>query len=126
MTISSSPSPGDRSSVAALEQLRLVADNLPLFIVHCDADRRYLFVNRPYAARFGLAPEDLVGQRIEVVEILSSSGRLGLSAASHQPISDALGRSSRSLLRFLDVGLRPAPRLAAVDFAVRALNRREI
>ena len=46
-------------------QMRLVTDNLPVFIVYCDADERYRFVNQPYAARFGLRPDDLLGRRIE-------------------------------------------------------------
>ena len=50
---------------ASENQMRLVTDNLPVFIVYCDADERYRFVNQPYAARFGLRPDDLLGRRIE-------------------------------------------------------------
>jgi PAS domain S-box-containing protein len=46
------------------EQLRLIAHALPVFIVHADTDLRYKFVNASYAARFGLQPQDLLGQRI--------------------------------------------------------------
>ena len=50
-----------------LTQLRLIADTLPILIAHCDADAKYLFVNRAYSARFGRAPEDLVGCTIESI-----------------------------------------------------------
>ena len=45
-------------------QLRFVADSAPVLIAHCDLDHRFKFVNRPYAARFGLEPADLIGRRI--------------------------------------------------------------
>ncbi len=45
-------------------QLQLVADSAPVMIAHCDAEGRYKFVNKPYAARFGLHPKDVIGQRI--------------------------------------------------------------
>ncbi len=48
-------------------ELRLVADVAPVYIVHCDRDRRYKFVNRPFAARFGLRPSQVVGRTIEDV-----------------------------------------------------------
>ncbi|HEX5106921.1 MAG TPA: PAS domain S-box protein [Vicinamibacterales bacterium] len=51
----------------AFSQLRLIVDNLPILIAQCDAHGRYLFVNRAYASRFGLAPEDVVGLTIEKV-----------------------------------------------------------
>jgi PAS domain S-box-containing protein len=47
--------------------LKLIADNLPVLIAHCDRQGRYLFVNRPYSARFDLEPEQLVGRHIETV-----------------------------------------------------------
>jgi PAS domain S-box-containing protein len=54
--------PGGRGlSKSLLAQLRLIADTLPILIAHCDADARYLFVNRPYAARFSRNPDELVG-----------------------------------------------------------------
>jgi PAS domain S-box-containing protein len=49
-------------------QLRLVADNAPVAIAHCDAEARYKFVNRHYAKRWGLTPERMVGKR--VLEVL--------------------------------------------------------
>src|SRR5262249_22353563 len=38
-------------------QLRLVTDNAPVAIAHCDTETRFKFVNRHYAERLGLAPE---------------------------------------------------------------------
>jgi PAS domain S-box-containing protein len=48
-------------------QLRLVTDNAPVLIAHCDTEGRYKFVNKPYAARLGLEPRDVIGQRIPEV-----------------------------------------------------------
>ncbi len=48
-------------------QLQLLTDHAPVLIAHCDADRRFRFVNRPYAARFGLPPEQVVGRHIRDV-----------------------------------------------------------
>jgi PAS domain S-box-containing protein len=48
-------------------QLQLLTDHAPVLIAHCDADRRYKFVNKPYAARFGLHPRDVVGRPIRDV-----------------------------------------------------------
>ena len=50
--------------LASERQLRLVTDNIPVFIVYCDPELRYRFVNHPYAERFGLRPEDILGKRI--------------------------------------------------------------
>jgi PAS domain S-box-containing protein len=48
-------------------QLRLITDNLPVLIAHLDASGRYRFVNRPYAVRFGLEPDQVVGQTLDAV-----------------------------------------------------------
>jgi PAS domain S-box-containing protein len=45
-------------------QLHLLTDRAPVLIAQCDADRRYKFVNKPYAARLGLHPREVVGRRI--------------------------------------------------------------
>jgi PAS domain S-box-containing protein len=51
------------------QQLRFIADHLPLMIVHCDADTRYKFVNAAYAQQFGIDPEKVIGRKItDVVE----------------------------------------------------------
>jgi PAS domain S-box-containing protein len=52
-------------------QLRLVADNAPVAIAHCDAEARYKFVNKHYAKRWGLTPEQMVGKR--VVEVVGAN-----------------------------------------------------
>ncbi|HKC88507.1 MAG TPA: PAS domain S-box protein, partial [Blastocatellia bacterium] len=48
-------------------QLSLIANSAPVFIAHCDAQARYKFVNKPYAERFGLTPEDCIGKRVPEV-----------------------------------------------------------
>ena len=49
------------------EQLRFVTDHVPVFIVQCDAETRYKFVNAAYAERFPSRPEDIIGKRIREV-----------------------------------------------------------
>lgn len=49
---------------AAAEQLRFITDHVPVLIIHCDTEARYRFVNAPYAARFGLSPDQVVGKHI--------------------------------------------------------------
>jgi PAS domain S-box-containing protein len=48
-------------------QLRLVTDNARVAIAHCDTEARYKFVNRHYAERLGLTPEQVIGKRIPEV-----------------------------------------------------------
>jgi len=65
----------DISDRKALEQalstseafVRGVTDNLPLRIAYVDRARRYRFVNLPACKRFGLAREQVIGQRIDDV-----------------------------------------------------------
>jgi len=45
-------------------QLELIADTAPAYIVQCDAERRFTFVNRAYAGRFGLTPDQIVGKYV--------------------------------------------------------------
>lgn len=45
-------------------QLRLVADHASIFLAHVDRQHRFRFVNRAYAARFGLRPEQIVGAHL--------------------------------------------------------------
>ena len=47
------------------EQLRLITDIAPVYIASCDTEGRYRFVNRGYAERFGVRPEDCVGNTME-------------------------------------------------------------
>lgn len=49
------------------QQLRLVTDNAPVFIAYCDSVMRFRFVNRPYAERFGLTPDEVIGRHIPEV-----------------------------------------------------------
>ena len=54
--------------LAASELLvRLVTDTAPQLVYYVDADRRYRFSNRPYAERYGLTPETIVGRHITAV-----------------------------------------------------------
>ncbi len=52
---------------ASEEQMRLITHALPIYILHCDTQFRYKFVNTAYAARLGLVPEQLIGKRIRDV-----------------------------------------------------------
>ena len=52
---------------ASEEQLRLITDTAPVFIMHSDTELRYRFVNKAYAERFGLMPEQVIGKRIPEV-----------------------------------------------------------
>lgn len=61
---------------ASQKQLQLITDTAPVYIAHCDTDRRFKFVNQRYAERFGLSREDIVGERIKDV----------LGAAAYQAI----------------------------------------
>jgi len=48
----------------AREQLQLVVDSTPAFIARYDRERRLVWANKSYAARFGKPPEELVGTRL--------------------------------------------------------------
>ena len=50
-----------------VRQLRLVTDSAPVLLAHCDTERRYKFVNKGYAQRFGTSREDIIGKRIPEV-----------------------------------------------------------
>jgi PAS domain S-box-containing protein len=52
----------------ARAQLELVVDSTPAFIAHYDRERRLVWANRSYAARFGKTPEELVG--IHLVDLV--------------------------------------------------------
>ena len=45
-------------------QVRLITDTAPVMLAQCSRDRRFRFVNRPYAERLGLLPEDIVGRSL--------------------------------------------------------------
>jgi PAS domain S-box-containing protein len=48
----------------AREQLEIVLDSTPAFIARYDRERRLVWANRSYAARFGKQPGELVGCRL--------------------------------------------------------------
>jgi PAS domain S-box-containing protein len=48
-------------------QLYLVTDNAPVAIAQCDTEARFKFVNRHYAERLGLTPEQVIGKHIPAV-----------------------------------------------------------
>jgi PAS domain S-box-containing protein len=52
---------------AIVQQLNLIADTAPVFIAHCDRELRFKFVNEPYASRFGLRREQIIGRTIEEI-----------------------------------------------------------
>jgi len=45
-------------------QIRLITDTAPVMLAQCSRDQRFRFVNRPYAERLGLLPEDIVGRSL--------------------------------------------------------------
>lgn len=45
-------------------QLALITDAAPVFIAHCDAESRFKFVNKAYAQRFDLRPEECIGKSL--------------------------------------------------------------
>jgi PAS domain S-box-containing protein len=49
------------------QQLHLIADTAPVHLAHCDAEHRFKFVNKPYAALHAVRPEEVIGQRMEDV-----------------------------------------------------------
>ena len=46
----------------ARTDIRLIADAAPAYIAHVAADKRFRFVNKAYALRFGLTPQQVVGR----------------------------------------------------------------
>ncbi len=52
---------------ASEAQLRLVTDHASVYLLQCDRDHRYKFVNRTYALRFAREPQALLGVRVEEI-----------------------------------------------------------
>jgi PAS domain S-box-containing protein len=48
-------------------QLRLVTDHAPVFLAQCDVNHRFKFANRPYAERYGLTREDIIGRHVSEI-----------------------------------------------------------
>jgi PAS domain S-box-containing protein len=57
----------EKSLRAREAQLRLVTDHAPVFITQFDHEHRFKFVNRTYARRFNLEPQDLVGKHFSEI-----------------------------------------------------------
>lgn len=53
-------------------QLQLISDTTPIYIASCDRQHRFKFVNKAYAERLGLQPQDLVGRPAR--EVLGEQG----------------------------------------------------
>ena len=47
------------------EQLQRVADHVPVILAHVGPDRRFKFVNKANADRFGVTPAQMVGRRVD-------------------------------------------------------------
>jgi PAS domain S-box-containing protein len=52
---------------AHAQQLALITDTALVFIAQCDSQHRYKFVNKAYANRFGVMPQDCIGKRLPEV-----------------------------------------------------------
>ncbi len=89
------------------QQLRLIADNVPMVIIYYDHDLRYRFANQTTAAWYGMPLEQIVGRKVADVLPPASFDRL-------KPyILDALaGRPSR----FADKLTYPDGRERQVEF----------
>ena len=84
-------------------QLTLITNTAPVFIAHCDAQARFKFVNKPYAERFGLTPEDCIGKRFSEV----------VGAEAYE-----------SLRQYLEVALSGEPVDFEVEVPYAAIGRR--
>ncbi len=66
-------------------RLRLLSDRAPVLLAHWDVNHRFKYANLPYAARFGLTAEQIIGKHL----------------------SDVIGARAYAVLRpYLDRGLR--------------------
>jgi PAS domain S-box-containing protein len=57
----------ERTLRAANAQLQYIVDMMPAYVARCTRARRFAWINRRYAERFGLAPEEIVGRSIPEV-----------------------------------------------------------
>ena len=62
----------ERRLTASELLLRLVTDQVPVMLVHCDRNQRYTFVNRTFADQFGAAPNEIAGKTVP--EVLGPTG----------------------------------------------------
>lgn len=81
------------------ELLKLVTDTIPALISYVDTDRRYRFANKEYERRFGIAPEDMAGRKMDEILGPEAYGRLkphidkAFSGAEVTYIDDAVDRN---------------------------------
>jgi PAS domain S-box-containing protein len=86
------------------QQLRLVTDAGPQLIYYVDATRRYRFVNRPYAERYGLDPDEIVGRRVSDIvgaERYATIERHLTATLGGQPSSFEFTRSTGDAVKHL-------------------------
>jgi PAS domain S-box-containing protein len=84
-------------------QLRLVTDHASVFICQIDRDHRFTFVNRAYARRYDLEPQDIVGR----------------------PIHEILGEDAYALIRgHLDAAIEGARQEFELEVPYSTLGRR--
>ena len=58
---------GEKASRAGETRLRLITDNLPVFISYIDRNLRYRFVNQHYEQVYGIDRTDITGMRVKDV-----------------------------------------------------------
>lgn len=51
-------------------QLRVITDNIPVFISYLDSSSRFMFVNKKYEEFYGIKKENIIGKQVQ--ELLSS------------------------------------------------------
>jgi|GEM_PF-1659092 len=56
--------------------IRFLVDSAPVMLACCDTAQRFTFVNKAYAARFGLRPVEIVGKTMAEVLGIEAAGRL--------------------------------------------------
>jgi diguanylate cyclase (GGDEF)-like protein/hemerythrin-like metal-binding protein/PAS domain S-box-containing protein len=57
-----------RAEIKLIEQqhqLQFISDNSPFYIARCDEAQKYIYVSNPYAALFGLQPDEMLGQSVK-------------------------------------------------------------
>jgi PAS domain S-box-containing protein len=84
------------------QQLQLVADTTPALIARYDRDRRVVWANKSYAARFGKTPEELVGSR--VVDLVGEAAAQVIEPFSRRVLE------GESLQRELEIPYASGPR----------------
>src|SRR5215475_10586444 len=62
-----SPQPASSLLRDGESQMRFVGGKGPVAIAYCDTEGRYRFVNKHYAERHGLTPEQVIGKHIQEV-----------------------------------------------------------